>query len=51
LRQNAISRVQGMQAAWMIRETPAYHLLNQVGPLRSMAKRIWRLTRSLRTSK
>ncbi len=51
LRQDAISRVQGMQAAWMIRETPAYHLLNQVGPLRSMAKRIWRLTRSLRKPK
>jgi hypothetical protein len=51
LRQDAISRVQGMQAAWMIRETPAYHLLNQVGPLRSMAKRIWRLTRSLRKLK
>lgn len=51
LRQDAISRVQGMQAAWMIHETPAYQLLNQVGPLRSMAKRIWRLTRSLRTSK
>lgn len=51
LRQDAISRVQGMQAAWMIRETPAYHLLDQVGRLRSMAKRIWRLTRSLRTPK
>jgi hypothetical protein len=51
LRQDAISRVQGMQAAWMIRETPAYHLLNQVGPLKNMAKRIWRLTRSLRTPK
>lgn len=51
LRQDAISRVQGMQAAWMIRETPAYRLLDQVGPLRSMAKRIWRLTRSLRTPK
>lgn len=51
LRQDAISRVQGMQAAWMIRETPAYHLLNQVGPLKNMAKRIWRLTRSLRKPK
>jgi len=51
LRQDAISRVQGMQAAWMIRETPAYRLLDQVGPLRSMAKRIWHLTRSLRTPK
>ena len=51
LRQDAISRVEGMQAAWMIRETPAYHLLNQVGPLKNMAKRIWRLTRSLRTPK
>ena len=51
LRQDAISRVQGMEAAWMIRETPAFHLLNQVGPLKNMAKRIWRLTRSLRTSK
>ncbi|MCP9782347.1 glycosyltransferase [Cyanobium sp. WKJ7-Wakatipu] len=51
LRQDAISRVQGMQAAWMIRETPAYRILDQVGPLRSMAKRIWHLTRSLRTPK
>ncbi len=51
LRQDAISRVQGMQAAWIIRETPAYHLLDQVGPLRSMAKRIWHLTRSLRKPK
>ena len=51
LRQDAISRVQAMQAAWMIRETTAYHLLNQVGPLRSMAKRIWHLTRTLRKLK
>ena len=51
LRQDAIARVQAMQTAWMIRATPAYHLLNMVGPLRSMAKRIWRLTRSLRKQK
>ena len=51
LRQDAISRVQGMQAAWMIRETPAYRLLYQVGSLKWMAKRIWRLTRLLRKPK
>lgn len=48
LRQDAISRIQAMQAGWMIRETPAYRLINRVGPLKNVAKRIWRLTRGLR---
>jgi Glycosyl transferase family 2 len=48
LRQDAISRIQGMQAGWMIRNTPAYPLLHQAGPLKSMAKRLWRLIQSLR---
>lgn len=47
LRQDAIARVQAMKATWMIRETPAYHWLNQAGPLKSIGKRIWYLTRSL----
>ena len=51
LRQDAISRVQAMQAAWMVRTTPAYHLLYQSGPLKSMAKRILRLAQSLRKLK
>lgn len=51
LRQDANSRVQAMRAAWMVHETPAYQWLNEVGPLRNIAKRIWRLTRSLRRPK
>jgi hypothetical protein len=51
LRQDAICRVQAMQAAWMVRETPVYPLLYQIGPLKSMAKGIWRLARSLRKLK
>ena len=48
LRQDAISRVEAMKAGWMIRNTPAYPLLHQAGPLKSMAKRLWRLIQSLR---
>ncbi len=48
LRQDAFSRIQAMQAAWAIRETPVYHLLYNDSPLKSMAKWIWRLRRSLK---
>jgi len=51
LRQDAICRIQAMQAAWMVRETSVYPLLYQIGPLKSMAKGIWRLARSLRKPK
>jgi len=51
LRQDAIFRIQAMQAAWIVRETPVYRLLYQIGPLKSMAKGIWRLARSLRKLK
>ncbi len=51
LRQDAVSRVQAMQAAWIVRETPVYPLLYQIGPLKSMVKGIWHLARSLRKLK
>ena len=51
LRQDAIFRVKAMQAAWMVRETPVYGLLYQIGPLKNMAKGIWRLAQSLRKLK
>ncbi len=48
LRQDAMGRVQAMQAAWMVRDSPAYGLLHTVGPVRNVAKRIWRLVQRLR---
>jgi hypothetical protein len=51
LRQDAMFRVQAMQATWMVRETPVYPLLYQIGPLKRMVKGVWRLARSLRKLK
>jgi len=48
LRQDALARVQAMQAGWMVRESPAYDLLHRAGPFRNLAKRIWRLAQRLR---
>lgn len=48
LRQDALARVQAMQAGWMVRESPAYDLLHRSGPFRTLAKRLWRLAQRLR---
>ncbi|MCT0209044.1 glycosyltransferase [Synechococcus sp. CS-1332] len=45
LRQDAIARIQAMKANWVSRNTPIYNVLNSAGPLRNMAKRIWRLAK------
>jgi hypothetical protein len=51
LRQDAIARVQSMKAAWILRETPAYHVIYQVGPLKRIAKKIWHLAQSLHNTR
>lgn len=51
LRQDAVARVQSMKAAWILRETPAYHFIYQVSPLKRMAKKIWHLAQSLRKTR
>lgn len=48
LRQDALARVQAMQAGWMVRESPAYDLLHRSGPFRTLAKRLWRLAQRFR---
>lgn len=48
LRQDALTRVQAMQAGWMVRESPAYDLLHRAGPFRRLAKRAWRMAQRLR---
>ncbi len=48
LSQDALARVQAMKGAWMVRASPAYELLHTVGPLRNLAKRIWRLAQRFR---
>jgi hypothetical protein len=54
LREDAISRVQGLKAAWrlrILRETAIYRWLSKVRPLKSMAKKVLHSTRSLRKSR
>lgn len=48
LRQDAMARVQAIQAGWLVRESPAYDLLHRAGPFRRLAKRVWRLAKRLR---
>jgi hypothetical protein len=47
LRQDAVARVQAMKAGWMLRESPAYGLLQKPGPFRALAKRLWQLAQRL----
>jgi len=47
-RQEAIGHVQGLKAAWMISDSPAFTLLHSVGPVRNVAKRFWRLIQRFR---
>jgi hypothetical protein len=48
LRQDALARIQAMQAGWLIRESPAYDFLHRPGPIRNVAKRVWRLAKRFR---
>jgi hypothetical protein len=45
LRLDAIDRIQYMRASWLVRETPAYQVLQSIPPLRHLAKLLWRLFR------
>lgn len=38
-----------IRASWLARESPAYGLLHKAGPLRNIAKRLWRLSCQLRS--
>lgn len=49
-RQDAISRIQAMQSAWILREFPVFDLLHRPGPIRSLAKQIWQMARRLRAT-
>ncbi|KEF41456.1 MAG: glycosyl transferase [Cyanobium sp. CACIAM 14] len=51
LRQDALSRIEAMQAGWMMRDSAAYGLLQAVGPVRNVAKRIWRLIQRFRSAR
>ena len=51
LREDAVGRVEAMRAAWMMRDSAAYGLLHTVGPVRSIAKRIWRLLQRFRRTR
>jgi hypothetical protein len=51
LRQDAVGRVEAMRAAWMMRDSAAYGLLHTVGPVRNIAKRIWRLLQRFRRAR
>jgi hypothetical protein len=42
-RQDAISRIDSLQAGWIVRESPAYAILHRQGPIRNVAKRLWKL--------
>jgi hypothetical protein len=48
LRQDALDRVEAMRASWMVKDSAAYGLLQTVGPVRNVAKRIWRLLQRFR---
>ena len=48
LRLDALARIQAMQAGWLIRESPAYDFLHRPGPIRNVAKRVWRLAKRFR---
>ncbi len=51
LRQDALGRVEAMRAGWMVRDSAAYGLLHTVGPVRNVAKRIWRLLQRFRRTR
>jgi hypothetical protein len=51
LQQDAVGRVEAMWAAWMMRDSASYGLLHTVGPVRSIAKRIWRLLQRFRRAR
>lgn len=51
LRQDALGRVEAMRAGWMVRDSAAYGLLHTVGPVRNIAKRIWRLLQRFRRTR
>ncbi|MBW4530024.1 MAG: glycosyltransferase family 2 protein [Aphanothece saxicola GSE-SYN-MK-01-06B] len=51
LRQDALGRIEAMRAGWMMRDSAAYGLLHTVGPVRNVAKRIWRLLQRFRRTR
>ena len=51
LRQDALGRIEAMRAGWMVRDSAAYGLLHTVGPVRNVAKRIWRLLQRFRRTR
>ena len=51
LREDAANRVEVMQAAWMVRNTPLMSLINKVRPLKYIAKRVFSLMRTMKKAK
>ena len=51
LRQDALGRIEAMRAGWLVRDSAAYGLLHTVGPVRNVAKRIWRLLQRFRRTR
>ena len=49
LRRDSSNLILSMRAAWLARESPAHELLHKAGPLRNIAKRLWRLIGQLRS--
>ena len=51
LREDAANKVEIMQAAWMVRNTPLMSLINKVRPLKYIAKRVFSLMRTMKKAK